>query len=150
MQRRTCAALAALALFAFVGSARADYIRDAAKRVKAADWSKMETVSVTLKEFSFSPSKLVFQEGVPYKIVISNKGESKHYFTAAGFFKAIATRKVQNTDGEVKAPYFSALEVFPGRSMELYFIPVTRGTYKLKCTIPGHAELGMRGRIRIE
>jgi uncharacterized cupredoxin-like copper-binding protein len=127
------------------------YVRDASDRVKAADWSKMETVTVTMTDFAFNPATSVFRQGVPYKLVIENKGAQKHYFTAEGFFRAIATRKLQsNTDGEVKAPYFSAIEVYPGRALDLYFIPVTKGNYPLICTIEGHAGMGMTGEIRIE
>lgn len=134
-----------------IGCARIDYVKDAPQRVKAADWSKMETVSVYQSEFAFSPSQLFFRVGSPYKLEIINRGMTKHYFTAEEFFKAIATRKIQsNTDGEIKAPYFTALEVFPGRSLDLYFIPVKIGSYDLKCTIEGHTEKGMIGRIVIE
>ena len=106
---------------------------------------------VILKEYSYSPSRLKFKTGVPYKLQIRNQGTVKHYFTAEEFFKAIATRKVQsNADGEIKAPYFSALEVFPERSLDLYFIPVKKGTYKLHCTIKGHETKGMHGSIVIE
>lgn len=127
------------------------HVRDAAERVKAADWKKMETVTVVQNEYSFTPSTLVFRQGVPYRLVIENRGTKKHYFTAEGFFRAIATRKVQsNADGEVKAPYFSAIEVYEGRSLELYFIPVRPGSYDLLCTMEGHADLGMKGEIRIE
>ncbi len=134
-----------------IGCAYVDYVKDAAQRVKAADWSKMETVSINQTEFAFSPNEFVFRVGMPYKLEIINKGTTKHYFTAEEFFKAIATRKVQsNTDGEIKAPYFTALEVFPGRSLELYFIPAKKGSYNLRCTIEGHAEKGMVGRIVIE
>ena len=129
----------------------AHYVKDATERVKGADWSKMETTTVVMNEFAFKPVTLVFRQGVPYKLVIENRGEQKHYFTAEGFFRAIATRKLQsNTDGEVKAPYFSAIEVYPGRSLELYFIPVKIGTFELVCTIEGHAPMGMKGEIRIE
>jgi len=127
------------------------YVRDAAERVKAADWSKLETVTVTMTDFAFNPAKLVFRPGVPYKLVIENKGAQKHYFTAEGFFRAIAARKLQsNADGEIKAPYFSAIEVYPGRSLDLYFIAVKTGSYPLVCTIEGHAGMGMTGEIRIE
>lgn len=130
---------------------RAMHVRDAAERVKAADWSKMETVIVGMNEFAFAPPTLVFRKDVPYKLIIENTGSEKHYFTAEGFFRAIATRKLQsNTDGEVKAPYFTAIEVYPGRSLDLYFIPVTAGSYELVCTIEGHAGMGMIGQIRIE
>ena len=129
----------------------ATYVRDAAERVKGADWSKMETTTVTMTDFAFNPPNLSFRQGVPYKLVIKNEGSQKHYFTAEGFFRAIATRKLQsNSDGEVKAPYFSAIEVYPGRSLDLYFIAVKTGSYPLVCTIEGHAGLGMKGEIRIE
>jgi uncharacterized cupredoxin-like copper-binding protein len=127
------------------------YVRDAADRIKAADWSKMETVTVTMTDYAFNPASVVFRQGVPYKLVIENKGAQKHYFTAEHFFRAIATRKLQsNTDGEVKAPYFSAIEVYPGRSLDLYFIAVKTGAYPLICTIEGHESMGMKGEIRIE
>jgi uncharacterized cupredoxin-like copper-binding protein len=127
------------------------YVRDSAERVKAADWSKMETVTVVMSDFAFNPATPVFRQGVPYKLVIENKGVQKHYFTAESFFRAIATRKLQsNADGEIKAPYFSAIEVYPGRSLDLYFIPVKTGTYDLICTIEGHVGMGMKGTIRIE
>lgn len=131
--------------------ASVDYIADSEARVKAADWNKMQNSTVVLQEYSYQPGTLKFQSGVPYKLTLNNTGAGKHYFTAPEFFKAIATRKVQsNTDGEIKAPYFSALEVYPGRSLDLYFIPVTPGSYKLHCTIAGHEEQGMHGTIVIE
>ncbi len=127
------------------------YVRDAADRVKAADWSKMETTTVTMTDFAFNPATLSFRQGIPYKLIIKNEGTQKHYFTAEDFFRAIATRKLQsNSDGEVKAPYFSAIEVYPGRSLDLYFIAVKTGNYPLDCTIEGHAGMGMKGEIRIE
>ena len=123
---------------------------DRQEHVKTADWSQMETITVSLDEYSYSPATLVFTKGTPYKLEIKNVGRLKHYFTAGEFFKAIATRKVQsNADGEIKAPYFLALEVFPGRSLDLYFVPVSNGTYALKCTMEGHAAQGMTGTIEI-
>ena len=128
-----------------------NYIIDAKERVQSADWSQMEIVTVKLTEFAYSPETLVFKEGIPYKLEIKNEGTTKHYFTAEEFFKAIATRKIQsNADGEIKAPYFTAIEVFPGRSLDLYFVAVKKGNYDLLCTIKGHADNGMVGQIRIE
>lgn len=133
------------------GCAGIDYIADSEARVKAADWSRMQNASVVMQEYSYHPQTLNFKAGVAYKLELLNSGKSKHYFTAPEFFKAIATRKVQsNADGEIKAPYFSALEVYPGRSLDLYFIPVRPGSYKLHCTIAGHEEQGMHGTILIE
>ncbi len=153
MQKVGIAALVGLCLVTVFssGCTTVDYVSDAGDRVKAADWDNMETVEVVLDEYSFTPNVLRFKSGVPYKLQIKNRGTVKHYFTAVEFFKVIATRKVQsNADGEIKAPYFSALEVFPGRSLDLYFVPVTKGSYELHCTISGHEAKGMHGTIEIE
>jgi uncharacterized cupredoxin-like copper-binding protein len=133
------------------GCAATDYIADSPARIKAADWGKMKNVTVVLKEYAFHPSNLTFTADTPYVLEIKNEGTEKHYFSAEAFFKAIATRKVQsNTDGEIKAPYFSALEVYPGGALYLYFIPVKKGSYNLHCTIAGHEAMGMHGTIVIE
>lgn len=140
-----------LAFLGLSGYGCSDYISDAGKRVKSADWTKMKTETVILKEYSFMPADLVLEKGTPYKLRIVNRGKVKHYFVSEGFFKAIATRKLQsNADGEIKAPYFTAIEVFPNRSLDLYFIPVKKGTYGLVCTIKGHAQKGMIGKIEIK
>ena len=134
---------------AMPGDDTAEYVKDAPERVKSADWSKIKTVTIKLSEHKFNPSNLTFDTGIPYKLQITNDGRGKHYFVSEGFFKAIATRKAQSTDGEIKAPYFNAIEVYPNRSIDIYFIPVKEGNYNLKCTIAGHEGLGMVGSITI-
>ena len=132
--------------------AQDDYIRDAPRIVKETDWSKQLTVTVELSEYRYSPENLRFQLGTPYKLELVNRGGMKHYFTAPEFFRAIATRKVQsNRDGEIKAPYFTALEMMPeGGQLDLYFVPVRPGSYRVACNIPGHTEQGMVGTLIIE
>ena len=128
------------------------YVTNYKDVVKAADWKTMQTVTVELDSHSYEPSELVFKAGQPYRLVMKNlSDEDKHYFTAPEFFRAIATRKVQsNKDGEVKAPYFTALEMMKsGGRLDLYFVPVKKGTYETYCTIKGHRKEGMEGKIAI-
>lgn len=133
------------------GKTKLNYIENAAQIVKGTDWSKMETMAMEMRGFSFNPDTLRFKKDAPYKLEIKNVGTEKHYFTATSFFKAVASRKIQsNTDGEIKAPYFTALEVFPGRQLDFYFVPVKKGSYYLLCTIEGHEEQGMHGESVIE
>lgn len=129
-----------------------DYVTNYKEIVKDADWKKMKTVTVTLGEYEYSPSEVVFKAGQPYKLELINRGKKKHYYTAPEFFKAIATRKVQsNTDGEVKAPYFTDLEMMAeGGQLDLYFVPVKKGTYEVWCPIEDHRDLGSEGTITIE
>jgi uncharacterized cupredoxin-like copper-binding protein len=136
-----------LVLFAYSGiSAEGP---DLTKALAGADWSKMETVTVTMTEYAFSPSPIVLKEGVPTKLVLKNAGKEAHYFVAEQFFKGIATRKLQGSDGEIKATNFTAVEVYPGKTLEWFLVPVQKGVYDLLCTVKGHAEHGMKGKIEV-
>lgn len=150
--RKSYTTLFVLLFVASFSTMAADYITNAKEIVKAADWKAMKTVTVDIDEFSYTPDELRFKVGQAYKLELKNAGEKKHYFTAEKFFKAIASRKVQaNGMGEIKAPYFLALEMLAnGGQLDLYFVPVTKGTYEVFCTIDGHREEGMEGTIVIE
>ena len=143
----TAAFLLSLVFFSF--SAISAEGPDPAKALAGADWSKMETVTVTMNEYSFSPSPIVLKEGVPTRLVLKNAGKEAHYFVAERFFRGIATRKVQGSDGEIKAPFFTAVEVYPGKMLEWFLVPAQKGVYELLCTVKGHAEHGMKGKIEV-
>jgi uncharacterized cupredoxin-like copper-binding protein len=129
-----------------------DYIRDYAERVKAANWNAMETVTVTLDEHSYEPSELRFKAGKAYKLQLKNVGKKDHYFTAEKFFRAVAWRKAMvEKQGEIKAPFFTAFEPLKnGGQIDLYFVPVTKGSYEVICTIEDHKQQGMSGTLIIE
>ncbi len=122
---------------------------DLAKALAGADWSKMETVTVTMTEHAFTPSLIVLKEGVPTRLVLKNAGKEAHYFVAEQFFKGIATRKIQGSDGEIKALYFTAVEVYQGKMLEWFLVPTQKGVYDLLCTVKGHADHGMKGKIEV-
>ncbi|HEY5790337.1 MAG TPA: cupredoxin domain-containing protein [Gammaproteobacteria bacterium] len=141
----------ALATGCALAGGTADYVTNSAEIVKQTDWDKMQTVVVELTEHDYTPGTLTFTKGQPYKLVLKNIGEKKHYFTAPEFYKAIATRKVQSDkDGEVKVPYLLALEMMAkGGQLDLYFVPVVAGEYPVYCTIDDHREQGMEGKLII-
>lgn len=144
------AALAAVVIAAAVPALAADYVTNAADIVKAADWKAVQTVTVEMKETEYKPENLTFKANQPYKLVLKNVGQKPHYFTAPEFYKAIATRKAETKDGEFKAPYFNAIEILTGGTVELFFVPVKTGTYDVYCTIEDHRDKGMDGNIVIE
>jgi uncharacterized cupredoxin-like copper-binding protein len=129
----------------------ADYVTNASDIVAAANWDKMKTIRVEMDEYAYSFDDLVLEANQPYKLELVNKGKKKHYFTAPEFYKAIATRKVQsNKDGEIKAPYFTAIELMVDGQLDLYFVPVNTGEFEVYCTIKGHRDDGMEAFITIE
>ena len=125
----------------------ATYVANAGDIVSAADWDAMLTVRVEMSDFIFTPESLSLKTGQPYKVELVNVGNTKHYFTAERFYQSVAFRKAQTSEGEFKAPYFKAIEVFPGEQVDLYFVPVIPGAYGSLCTIAGHEESGMHGTI---
>ena len=131
-----------------------EYVTNSADIVKAANWEAMQTVNVELSDHDFEPKHLKLKAGQAYRLVIKNTGEADHYYTAAEFFRSIAWRKVQTPrphGGEVKAPYFTAVEAYKkGGTVELFFVPVKKGTFEVVCTIEDHKEKGMTGSITVE
>jgi uncharacterized cupredoxin-like copper-binding protein len=134
------------------------------KPVKASDWiasvnwDQRTVVTVNMVEsgpttMSFSPNRLTFEAGKPYVLRIVNPaGNGKHYFSPKGlgnFYQAIATRKIETSQAEYKAPYFNEVELMVGGSLDLYFVPVLPGTYDILCTIPGHEGFGMTAQVTI-
>jgi uncharacterized cupredoxin-like copper-binding protein len=141
----------AAAMLALIVSAHAaEPIANAADIVKAADWKQMKTVEVVLSEHDYAPEVITLKANQPYKVVIRNTGEKPHYWTAPDFFKSVATRKAQTKEAEFKAPYFSAIEVNNGGTAEFFFVPVTKGSFDVYCTLDDHREKGMEGKIVVE
>ncbi|AFY75831.1 MAG: cupredoxin domain-containing protein [Hydrococcus sp. C42_A2020_068] len=99
-------------------------------------------------ELKFFPSDLKFMAGQKYKLVLDNPSPTKHYFTAKDFADASWTQKVEAGKVEIKGAIHE-LELKPGAEAEWVLVPEKPGTYKLYCSIPGHAEAGMTGTIAI-
>ncbi|WP_051050615.1 plastocyanin/azurin family copper-binding protein [Pseudanabaena sp. PCC 6802] len=100
-------------------------------------------------ELKFFPDRLKFEAGKHYKLVLSNPSPSKHYFTDKDFADAIWTQKVDAGNVEVKGNIHE-LELRPGTKAEWVFVAIKPGNFPLRCTVPGHAEAGMRGVVAIE
>ncbi len=147
-----------LAMLAGCGTGKGDvvsdtpgpgYIQDATARVAAADWSKARDVTIVMTEYKFSPADPIFQADRPYRLILRNSGERSHTFVSEGFFKAIAAQKLVSSAGSVSTPAIETIEIAPGEEKQLYFIPVTRGTYDFECSVFLHDTFGMEGEITI-
>jgi uncharacterized cupredoxin-like copper-binding protein len=81
-------------------------------------------ITVTAKEFSFALSKKTVQVGTTVTFKVVNKGKISHNFSIAG-----KTTKMLN----------------PGQSANLTVRFTKKGRVPFKCTLPGHAQAGMKG-----
>lgn len=100
-------------------------------------------------ELKFVPDNLEFVAGKRYNLALSNPSTQKHYFTSKDFADNIWNQKVEAGKVEIKGAIHE-LELKPGAAAEWLFVPMKPGTYKLRCTIPGHAEAGMVGTITVK
>ena len=99
--------------------------------------------SVDLADFSFTPSTVVLQAGVPTVLRLRNLSGGGHSFAAPQFFAASKVQPesaalVQN--GRVEVPGHSSVDVD--------IIPAA-GQYALRCSHPLHATFGMKGTIDV-
>ncbi len=137
--------------FEFTGDVINTYVENAGDFAgkSAADWDNAEVVRIELDEMSFTPGDLTFEAGKPYKVELVNVGAVKHEFTAESFFASVAWRKAESAESEIKAPFFTEIEVFAGQTVELFFVPISTGTFDLVCEIEGHLEAGMHGSVTV-
>lgn len=120
------------------------------QRVAGVDWTKAKTVDVELSEYDFTPDKLHFQRGQPYRLHLANDGWEAHDFASKPFFQAIAAAKLVGSQKTISEPHLVSIGVAPGQVKDLYFVPVRAGTYSFECNEPLHATFGMTGVAQIE
>lgn len=102
---------------------------------------------------SFSPNKLEFEVGQSYRLTLLNEGPSTHRFWSPGFAQAVATERVEfvGKEGAKVAEVTGQIQdvVVSGKSKAIWtFIPKKKGDFgDLKCTVAGHDQYGMVGRI---
>ncbi len=87
------------------------------------------TIEVRATEFGFSPSELTATVGEPINIELRNDGNLLHDLTIDEFgFRVVAG---------------------PGETRTAGFVPDRAGTFTFTCSVPGHAQAGMVGTLRV-
>lgn len=128
----------------------------------AAGAPKEQKVTITMKEYSFSPARVTLQAGVPAEIVLVNRGKIKHEFmvyqTPKGkisdwdgyimpntYFKDMGEVEGEFEGfGSVAGTRIFEIEVQPGKSATIAFTPNRKGTFEIGCHVEGHYEAGMK------
>ena len=100
-------------------------------------------------QLQFFPNDIHLKLNQKYKLILDNPSPSKHYFTAKDFADASWTQKVQAGKVEIKGAIHD-LELKPGGLAEWVLIPQKAGIYSLYCSVLGHREAGMIGKITIQ
>jgi uncharacterized cupredoxin-like copper-binding protein len=110
----------------------------------AAQPAGLETVSVELSNFMFSPRELTLEHGRTYRLHLVNTVGGPHDFSAPEFFAASAIAPADRgvvTDGKVR--------LAGKHTVDITLTPQASGSYKLTCTHFMHSSFGMRGLITV-
>ena len=90
-------------------------------------------VRVVAKEYSFDPSPIVMRSSGTLRLTLENDGSLAHNLKLM--------RDGQDVGGTPS---------FPGGESRSARVRVERGSYEYVCTVGDHAELGMKGTLKVE
>jgi plastocyanin len=88
-------------------------------------------ITIEGTEFAFSPSTLTVTVGQPVQITFKNGGAYSHNLTITAL--GVKTKTIQ-----------------PGQEDTISFTPAKAGQYPFICTVPGHADKGMKGTLIVQ
>ena len=81
--------------------------------------------------FAVSQKTYEVETGKCYELKIVSTGKQEYALQGPGFFRNMWFRKLEAGGMEIKATHFHELEFEDEAEVELYFVPIVSGTYKL-------------------
>ncbi|GED32061.1 cupredoxin domain-containing protein [Brevibacillus centrosporus] len=109
----------------------------------------VQEINLIAADFSYNPNRIVMKKGVPLKMTFQNNGSVEHDFevvsTGNNFVISSETNNNhQHGNTGIEKPHLHAK---PGESATSVWQATKEGTYEFYCTIPGHKENGMVGKL---
>jgi len=97
-------------------------------------------------DMKFEPAEVTVKKGEPVTFVFENKGYQEHDFTVDGMQVDIQSpgHTGENPDHAVY------LHASPGQRDQATLVPMQEGEFEFYCSVPGHREAGMSGRLVVQ
>ena len=110
------------------------------------------TVTVEEKEFAYDPITITVPVDQSVMLVFKNTGKVEHDFVIEKINLADAAEDESGGHGTGghdmgDVEYDLHVSTPPGESSTIEFTPTESGTYEFFCTVPGHKEAGMIGKM---
>lgn len=108
------------------------------------------THEVTATDNEFEPGALTINTGETVRLVLNNRGAQEHDLTidgAKGKVKVVSESGSHGASHSHKSLHVSAAA---GETGALDFTPSEAGTYEFYCSVPGHKEAGMSGKLVVQ
>ena len=108
-----------------------------------------KTVTLTLNEFQFQPAEITANVDQPIKLVLKNNGTVLHDFVSTdAMVEVMEEHGAEHDMAGMQTNMHAAIEA--GQQTILEFKATQPGTYTFYCTIAGHREAGMQGRLIVK
>jgi len=115
----------------------------------AANSTTPQTITLSLNEFQFQPAEITVNVGQPIKLVLKNTGTVLHDFVSIdAMVEVMAEHGASHDMGGMETAMHAAVEA--GQQSTLDFKATLAGTYTFYCTIAGHKEAGMTGKLIVK
>lgn len=101
-------------------------------------------VTVRASEFKFEPPTIRVVANKSVRLMLANAGQLEHDVVIEG----LAAKDVRASDTQNAGKLAARAQA--GKQAWVEFTPTAKGTYDIICTIPGHKDAGMRGRLIVE
>lgn len=124
----------AVVVFYFVRSPKLNYspTQSAAQPVaSSAPSGPVKEISVSAKEFAYTPASINVNKGETVKITFTNDGTTSHNLSIEGLNVSTAT-------------------IGPGQSDSITFTPTASGSFKYFCSVDSHRSMGLEGTLVVQ
>ena len=102
-----------------------------------------DNIVIQANDYSFSPSQVEVKAGDLVTITLDNIGKAEHDIEIIGMEAVIEEQSSLHDHAQNNNQIH--VHSYPGEKQHISFTPITPGTYRYVCTIPGHIEAGMTG-----
>ena len=111
-------------------------------------------VTVEASDFRFTPATIEVKAGQPVKLTLRNRGAVEHDFSVMQIQVANSSEASHSGAGHDMSNMTMQPDLHtvaaPGQTSTLEFTPSKAGVYEFQCTVAGHKDAGMSGRLVVK
>ena len=115
----------------------------------AANSTEPKTITLAMNEFQFQPAEITVNVGQPVKLMLKNNGTVLHDFVSTdAMVEVMEEHGAAHDMAGMPTAMHAAVEA--GQQSTLEFKATQAGTYTFYCTVAGHKEAGMTGKLIVK
>lgn len=112
------------------------------------------TVNITMRETDdgkmlFEPKVLTFRKGETVILNFTNRGDTDHEFVMDTEAKVQEHKVVMEKNPDMEHADDNSLRLAPGAKGQIIWTFAKSGPFSFACLIPGHYEMGMHGKMKV-